>query len=176
MEVSPEATQLAELAKDWPEINHLYMIENFLRRLVPQEMASVCDLSLTLTDTGIIMLVLEAVNPQHSPTCQAAAMEVAERINTPSGDKTITSIARKARLLGGFVGDAVKSSIKDQADLIRSDIDQMKYDTSSKMTNTYNDRMMSLEEYTNNSENIITAPIITVITLVAMTTTIVLCV
>ena len=79
--MDPESSQLAELARDWPEINHLYMVENFLRRLVPREMESRCDLSLTLA----IMLVLEAVEERLSPTCQAAAMEVAASLSQTLG-------------------------------------------------------------------------------------------
>ena len=166
--MDPESSQLAELARDWPEINHLYMVENFLRRLVPREMESRCDLSLTLTDTGAIMLVLEAVEERLSPTCQAAAMEVAENINSPSGDRGTVVVARKARLLSGMMEGMMRDSVRDQADLITSDIDNMKSDTTYQMTNSYNDRMESIGNYASGGNSLL-APVITVITLAAAT-------
>lgn len=157
----PDAAQLAELARDWPEINHLYMVENFLRRLVPQEMVAQCELSLTLTDTGAIMLVLEAVQQQHSGACQAAAMEVAERINTPSND-AVKPVVRTARLLGSLGGNVVGNSVKGQMDIITGDIQKMKSDTTSKVTGTYNGNLKKVESYASSGRALL-APVSTVL-------------
>ena len=146
--MKPDAAQLAELAKDWPEINHLYMVENFLRRLVPPGTAARCDVSLTLTDTGAISLMLEAVHQRHSATCQAAAMDVVEKINRPGGAASaVRPLARTARLLGALGGNVIEDSIKGQMDVITGDIDKMRSDTSNKMAGVYNDNMKSLESY-----------------------------
>ena len=140
----PESGQLAELARDWPEINHLYMVENFLRRLVPTESQSHCELSLTLTNTGAVMMVLEAVDPRHSAVCQAAAMEVAEKINRPSySDDSLRPLAREARLLS--LGDTVGESVRAQGDIITSDVGHARASAASKMVNSYNDRVKSIE-------------------------------
>lgn len=147
--MKPQASQLAELVKDWPEINHLYMIENFLRRLVPEQVTSLCDLSLTLTDTGDIMMVLEAVHDQQSGVCQAAAMEVTEKINTPSSDSALEPVVRTARLLGGLGGSMIQNSVQEQSDLITGDVAKMRADTTNKMAGTYNNQMKSVESYTN---------------------------
>ena len=148
--MKPEAARLAELARDWPEINHLYMIENFLRQLVPQEMETQCDLSLTLTDSGAIMMVLEAEESRHSAACQAAAMDVAEKINRPSpGDDTLRPLARKARLLGGLGGNVVQQSLQNQASVVTSDVSQAKASTTNKMVGSYNSRVESMESYAN---------------------------
>lgn len=141
--MKPQSAQLAELVKDWPEINHLYIIENYLRRLVPEDKTSLCELSLTLTDTGAIMLVLEAVHDTHSAVCQAAAMEVTEKINQPSDDSALKPVARTARLLAGVGESMIQSSIKDQTELITSDVNQMRTDTTDKMTGSYNNQMKS---------------------------------
>lgn len=148
----PDAVQLAELAKDWPEMNHLYMVENFLRRLVPQEMAAHCDLSLTLTDSGAIMLTLEAVQQTHSATCQAAAIDVAEKINSPSSG-AIKPLARTARLLGSIGGNVIGNSIKSQTDIINKDVDKMKSDATSSVTGVYNDNMKKVESYSSESSS-----------------------
>lgn len=152
VEVKPDAVQLAELAKDWPEINHLYMVENFLRRLIPQEMAARCELSLTLTDSGAIMLMLEAVQQNHSATCQAAAIDVAEKINSPSAsaNNAIKPLARTARLLGGNV---IENSIKSQTDLITKDVNKMKSDATGNVAGVYNDNMKKVESYSSESSS-----------------------
>ena len=170
MEVEPQAAQLAELARDWPEINHLYMMENFLRRLVPEEMVSECELSLTLTDSGAIMLVLEAVHPRHSGTCQAAAMEVAERINRPSDeDAALRPVVRTARLLQGLGGNMIQNSVQDQTDLITGDVNKMRSDTTNKMTGSYNKQMKSLEAFTSSGHALLaSALLITTISLVTL--------
>ena len=149
MEVKPDAAQLAELAKDWPEINHLYMVENFLRRLVPPETAAQCDVSLTLADTGAISLMLEAVQQQHSATCQAAAMDVVEKINRPAAGAAgaVKPLARTARLLGTLGGNMIENSIQAQVDVVTSDIEKMKSGASNKMAGAYNDNMKNLESY-----------------------------
>ena len=146
--MEPQAAQLTELVKDWPEINHLYMIENFLRRLVPEEVSSLCDLSLTLTDTGAIMMVLEAVHEQQSGACQAAAMEVTEKINQSSDDAdALKPVARTARLLAGLGGSMVQSSLSDQTALVTGDVEKMRADTANKMAGSYNNQMKSVESY-----------------------------
>lgn len=151
----PDAVQLAELAKDWPEINHLYMVENFLRRLVPKEMAAQCDLSLTLTNSGAIMLMLEAVQQKHSATCQAAAIDVAEKINSPSssGNTAVKPLARTARLLGSIGGNVIGNSIKSQTDIITQDVDKMKSDATSSVASAYNDNMKKVESYSSESSS-----------------------
>ena len=149
MEVRPEAGQLAELARDWPEINHLYMVENFLRRLVPREMQGQCELSLTLTDSGAIMMVLEAVDTRQSAVCQAAAMDVTEKINRPSpSDDSLRPLAREARILG----DIVQDSVRAQSDIISSDVTQAKASSTNKMINSYNDRVKGIESTANEYE------------------------
>ena len=143
----PEGAKLADLARSWPEINHLYMMENFLRRLIPRELESQCDLSLTLTDSGAIMLVLEAVESRHSASCQAAAMDVAELINRPSSSEELRPLAREARLLGGLGGQAVHQSLQSQTNLVTSDITNAKASTTNQVIGSYNDRVKSLEGY-----------------------------
>lgn len=167
--MKPDAAQLAELAKDWPEINHLYMVENFLRRLVSPEAAAQCDVSLTLTDTGAISLVLEAVHQQHSAMCQAAAIDVVEKINRPGGgaNSAVRPLARTARLLGALGGNVIEDSIKGQVDVITGDIEKMRSDTSNKMAGAFNDNMKNLESYA--SEDSGSGPVLVSLTAVLAT-------
>ena len=79
-----DAPRLAVMVRRWPDINHLHMLEIFVRRLVPKEATSLCELSLTLTNNGSIMLVLEALNPQYSTTCQAASLALMDALSKPS--------------------------------------------------------------------------------------------
>lgn len=172
MEVKPDAVQLAELAKDWPEINHLYMAENFMRKLVPQEMVAQCDLSLTLTDTGAIMLMLEAVQQTHSATCQAAAIDVAEKINSPStsDESVIKPLARTARLLSSIGGNMIGDSIKSQADIITNDVNKMKADTTGSVTGVYNENMQKVESYASEGSSSAESTLLASVTTVLITT------
>ena len=154
MEIRPDAAQLAELAKYWPEVNHLYMVENYLRGLVPKDLEGACELSLTLTDTGAIMMVLESVKPKHSGACQAASMAVAEKINRPASEEEAVDknpVAKTAKLMGSIGGNMFQSSVNGQINLMKGDINKMKSNTQGKAVGTYNDNMKSLEEYTNSS-------------------------
>lgn len=151
VEIRPDAARLADLAQDWPEINHLYMVENFLRRLVPEEAKSHCELSLTLTDTGAIMMVLEAVKPQHSGACRAASMAVVETINQPSddssSDKVVKPLAKTGKLLGTIGNKMMGNVIEDQASSVTGDLNKMKNEGMANSVDKYNDGMKSLDEW-----------------------------
>ena len=151
MEIRPDAVRLADLAQDWPEINHLYMVENFLRRLVPEEAKAHCELSLTLTDTGAIMMVLEAVKPQHSGACRAASMAVVETINQPSddssSDKVVKPLAKTGKLLGTIGNKMMGNVVQDQASSVTSDLSKMKDEGMANTVDKYNDGMKSLDEW-----------------------------
>lgn len=153
VEVKPSTGQLAEMARDWPEINHLYMIENYLRRLVPGDVGSQCDLSLTLTNTGAIMLVLEAINTRHSTACQAAAMEVALKINKPSSQGgSLRPLTRTARLLPGMIGNSIKQSVRGQVNTVTSDLTRAKSMGANKVVNSYNSKVKGVENYANKKQ------------------------
>lgn len=151
MEIRPDAARLADLAQDWPEINHLYMVENFLRRLVPEDAKSYCELSLTLTDTGAIMMVLEAVKPQHSGVCRAASMAVVETINKPSdgssSDKVVKPLAKTGKLLGTIGSKMMGNTIQDQANSVTGDLNKMKNEGMANTLDKYNDGMKNLDDW-----------------------------
>lgn len=81
--INPDVEGLAELARHWEKTNHLYIAENYLRKLVPVNAEKKCSLSVTLTNKGKIELVLAALNPKHANLCLAASKEIAEVVNNP---------------------------------------------------------------------------------------------
>ena len=81
--VRPDASGLAALVKKWEQVNHLYIVENFLRRLLSKEAGQKCGLSATLSDNGDISVVLAAIKSQDAGRCMAASKELMETINNP---------------------------------------------------------------------------------------------
>ena len=69
-----------------------------MRRLVPKEATGLCELSLTLTSNGSIMLVLEALNSQYSRTCQAASLALMDALSKPSKSR-FNKVIRPAAFL-----------------------------------------------------------------------------
>ena len=81
--VRPDVEALSGLVQHWEHTNHLYIAENYLRKLVPVNAEKECALSVTLTDKGEIEVVLAALNPKHAELCIAASKEMAEVVNNP---------------------------------------------------------------------------------------------
>ena len=65
------------------ESNHMYVVENFIRKLVPESASKNCHLTTTMTDKGDLSIVLEAVGGAHDTQCIAASKELVELINNP---------------------------------------------------------------------------------------------
>ena len=77
--IHPNAKGLA----DMKESNHMYVVENFIRKLVPESASKNCHLTTTMTDKGDLSIVLEAVSGAHDTQCIAASKELVELINNP---------------------------------------------------------------------------------------------
>ena len=83
IDVSPDTSALAALAEHWEDVNHLYVLENFLRRMLSTEAGQKCDLTATLSDNGHISVVLAAAKMSDAARCKAASKELVESINNP---------------------------------------------------------------------------------------------
>lgn len=73
-------TALNEFISHHKEKNHLYVLENMLREMLPPFAENKCDLSASLTNKGNISLILEAVNPGDTQMCQGAILGIANYI------------------------------------------------------------------------------------------------
>lgn len=79
-QVSLNLQALNEFIAHHEEKNHLYVLENMFREMLPPYAARKCDLSASLTDTGNISLILEAVNPGDHQLCQDAILSITSSI------------------------------------------------------------------------------------------------
>ena len=62
------------------EKNHLFIIDNLFRDMLPPYAVSKCELSASLTVNGNISLILEAVNPGDYQLCRDALQSITTRI------------------------------------------------------------------------------------------------
>ena len=109
MLVHPDSGALAELVKSWEEINHLYVVENFLRHLLSKEEASKCELTATLTNSGNFSVVLLAVSATDHSTCLNAGKNLVQAINKKTSttqDAMLHPVAMTAALMNPFNPEA----------------------------------------------------------------------
>ena len=103
--IQPDYGALSSLAKHWEEVNHLYIIENFLRKLLTSIAVKKCELTSTLTDSGNISIVLAAVNPEEHKMCSDGIMQLVKTINEhPASLKNsmIGPVAKTAAMVNPF--------------------------------------------------------------------------
>lgn len=68
------------------EKNHLYVLENMLREMIPPYGVKKCDLSASITNHGNISLILEAVNPGDHQLCRDALQSITNSIKNGHRD------------------------------------------------------------------------------------------
>ena len=96
----------------------MYVVENFLYKLLPEGTVRRCRLSTALTDKGDISLVLEALESKHSEQCSLAARELVEMLNKPPkvvAEETIITnlgVAAEGKKVGKHVLHTVKTAAK----------------------------------------------------------------
>jgi hypothetical protein len=107
--VQPDSSALAELMQSWEEVNHLYMVENFLRHLLSKEEASKCELTATLTNLGNFSVVLSAASATDHTICLNAGKNLVQAINDKSSttqDAMLHPVAKTAALINPFNPEA----------------------------------------------------------------------
>lgn len=104
------------MVKKWEQVNHLYIVENFLRRLLSEEAGRKCRLSTTLSNNGDISVVLAAVKSRDAGRCMAASKELMETINNPPkkvASNVLKPVAATAKVVpsikGGRTGKMIAS-------------------------------------------------------------------
>ncbi len=105
MVVHPNTKQMSALLSTWTDVNHMYVIENFLRQLLSDQASKYCELSATLTNAGNISVVLESVQSDKYTVCKNSARELAREINghyPALEDSMLRPITKTARLLGAL--------------------------------------------------------------------------
>ncbi len=103
--VHPDTQAMAALISTWKDINHMYIIENFLRKLLSPKASKNCELSATLTNTGNISVVLESLKGGDYSICTASAKQLAKEINghyPALEDSMLRPMAKTAALLGAL--------------------------------------------------------------------------
>ena len=96
----------------------MYVVENFLYKLLPEGTVRRCRLTTALTDKGEISLVLEALDSKHSKRCSLAARELVEIVNKPPkvlAEETIVTklgVAAEGKKVGKHVLNTVKTAAK----------------------------------------------------------------
>lgn len=129
-QVSLNFQALNEFISHHEEKNHLYVLENMFREMLPPYAVSKCDLSTSLTDKGNISLILEAVNPGDHQLCQDAILSITNSIK----NGFIHEMPRKfemAALLG------IDSWLRDQV----VDLQDQILDTSGDLKNQFNAKL-----------------------------------
>lgn len=101
MIVHPDSVALSELVESWEEVNHLYVVENFLRHLLSKDEALKCELTATLTTNGSFSVVLSATTAANHKICQTAANNLVRTVNRNprAQDAMLHPVALKATLL-----------------------------------------------------------------------------
>ena len=154
MTVHPDVEALAELARHWEETNHLYIAENYLRKLVPVNAEKECALSASLTDKGEIELVLAAVNPKHADLCLAASKELAEVVNNPPramANDIMKPVAAKAEPEKAVAAPAAKM-IFNPLGSIQNSVTKMNEKASKAAADQYNDALLSVSKKADEAE------------------------
>lgn len=101
MVVHPDSAALSELVESWEEVNHLYVVENFLRHLLSKDEVLKCELTATLTTNGSFSVILAAATAANHKICQTAANNLVRTINRnpKTQDAMLHPVALKATLL-----------------------------------------------------------------------------
>ena len=150
--VDPDSAALSELVASWEEVNHLYIVENFLRHLLSNNEALKCELTATLTNTGSFSVVLSAANPKDHTICRNAGRNLVQTINHKSDstqDAMLHPMAMKAALINPFNPDSL---IKGY--LIRSQQTMMTKasDLKNKAASSANEALVDLDEEVQNKK------------------------
>lgn len=152
MIVRPDSAALAELAVSWEEINHLYVVENFLRHLLSKDEAEKCELTAILTNSGNFSVVLSATTPEDHSICLTASRNLVHTINnkTPaSQDAMLQPVAMTAALINPFNPEA---TIKGY--LIKSQEKMMSkaYDVRDQTARRANDALVEADRHVKNKQ------------------------
>ena len=105
--VRPDSKALAALVSNWEDVNHLYIVENFLRKLLPKTSATSCELTASVTNSGNISVILEAMDTKDVNICKQSTQELANAINSHSPnveDSMLRPMALTAAMIGPMGG------------------------------------------------------------------------
>ena len=128
--VRPDSSALAELVQSWEEVNHLYMVENFLRHLLSNEEVSKCELTATLTNSGNFSVVISAATATDHTICLNAGKNLVQTINKKSSttkDAMLSPVAKTAALINPFNPEAtIKGFLLDSQNKMMSKASDLK--------------------------------------------------
>ena len=86
MTIHPDSIGLPRLPVE--EMNHLYMVENFLRKMLPEKAGEECALTVTLTNQGDVSVTLAAIKPESADSCLEASKELPGAVSKPEATDT----------------------------------------------------------------------------------------
>ena len=80
--------------------NHLYVVENYLRAILPRSVSEKCHLYGFITSLGLVSIVLEALEAEDHELCHTALKRIQIHINKP---------AKRVKFgKSYFIGDIIK--------------------------------------------------------------------
>lgn len=134
---------LSDFISNHEEKNHLFVLENMLREMLPPYAVQKCDVLVSLTNSGNISLILEAVNPGDNQLCQDATLSVTNSIESgithPGSNEMPRNVdtPRKFEMAAFLSVDSwlrnqvveVQDTILDSADDFRNEADVKLSDT-----------------------------------------------
>ena len=81
MEIPLNSDKLADYASAHEGNNHLYVLEKLLRDMLPPHASKKCELSGTLTNSGNLSIVLEAINAGNHALCNDALPKLEKQVH-----------------------------------------------------------------------------------------------
>ena len=125
--VHPDTKAVSALVSTWKDVNHMYIVENFLRKLLSDNASRKCELSATLTNAGNISVVLESIKAKDYTVCQASAKDLATAINghVPEvEDSMLRPMAKTAALMDALnPWEKINSFMQETKDKVVSGVE-----------------------------------------------------
>ena len=171
MEISLNVNKIANFISNKEDKNSLYDLENFLRNLLPLEITTRCQLFASLTSSGNLLLVLEALNAGNHEMCSDALVSLGETLHEHSSDP---QIARSLFNPGSWLKDKVvdvQDTIIDAPQDIWDYLDT-KVDEGLLNAEDYADRVSGAEQAYVQISTLVMAPILAVTNTVGISITI----
>ena len=158
--MSPDSKSLAALVSQWEDMNHLYVVENFLRRLLPEEAQVWCSLSLTLTDEGELSAAVAAIDSAESEICHKAASSLVSIVNNPNRamiDSALSPVVSKAEVVateakvGKFMGGL--NPISSAQNSLQDSVSGLNTKLSNTAASAYNRGVEKMDQSADSLEN-----------------------
>ena len=136
-QISLKSNKLSNFVFKHEEQNHLFAVESLLRNMLPPYGMKKCKLFSSLTDSGNISLILEAVNPGDHQECKDAVLKV---INNVNRNKTARDVNREFEMAAFLdLENWAEDTMMDIQDKLAETADDLKNQAAVKSAETLNE-------------------------------------